>query len=262
MRRVIPLSLVAVTVSLAAHSNQAGEWGDLKGRFVYDGEPPVRKPIQITADEQYCGRHNLLEEQLVVNRGNNGAANIIVWLLLRRGQPIPPVHESYAKVETAEVKLDSTKCRIDPHVRLLRTTQTLLMRNTDPIGDGLKIDTFSNPAINVLLAPGGELRHQFPAPERLPARVSCPVHPWESGWLLVKEHPYMAASDEDGGFEIKSLPAGKWTFQFWHEKSGYVSEVKLHGKPVTWPRGRLEIEIEPGGNNLGEVKLPPTLFEK
>jgi hypothetical protein len=157
--------------------------------------------------------------------------------------------------------LESTKCRIDRHVTLLRTSQTLRLRNTDPIGDGIKIDSLINPPLNVLLAPGGEQDVQLPDAERLPARVSCPIHPWESGWLLVQEHPYMAVSDEAGHFEIAHLPAGTWTFQFWHETVGYLQEVTVDGKAATWRRGRVEITIGSSGTDLGTIELAPSVFE-
>ena len=51
-------------VLLAAGASFDG--GDLKGRFVYDGTPPARKPVVITADKEFCGKQNILEENLVV----------------------------------------------------------------------------------------------------------------------------------------------------------------------------------------------------
>jgi hypothetical protein len=238
----------------------ADSWGNLKGRFVYDGQPPVRKPINITADVEFCGKKQLLEEHLVVNPTNNGVANVIVWLFLGRGDTAPQVHESYAKTARADVVLDSAYCRFEPHVCLLRTTQTLILRNSDPIGDSAKIDTLSNPPINLTLPTRAEVRHQFTNEERLPARVSCGIHPWESGWLLVKELPYMAVSDEDGRFQIENLPVGTWTFQVWHEQAGYVDQVKIDGKPTSWARGRVQIDIQAGENDLGELILAPSLF--
>lgn len=234
--------------------------GDLKGRFVYDGNPPVRKPVVITADQAFCGKQNILEENLVVNPANRGVANVIVWLYLARGDAPPAIHSSYAETEKAEVHMDCHGCRFDPHARVLRITQTLLIRNLNPIGDSAKIDTLSNPPINIVIPIEGQWRQSYASAERMPARVSCSLHPWESGWLLVKEHPYMAVSNADGSFAIKNLPAGKWTFQFWHEQSGYLTEVKFQGKPTAWKRGRVEFEIKPGENDLGDVLLAPDLF--
>jgi hypothetical protein len=109
------------------------------------------------------------------------------------------------------------------------------------------------------------LEHQFnrngkPEPENLPSPVSCSIHPWMRGWLLIKDHPYMGVSDADGKVVIKNLPVGKWTFQFWHERAGNLREVKRNGESVQWTRGRLEVEIKPSLNDLGEIKLGPSLF--
>ena len=82
-----------------------------------------------------------------------------------------------------------------------------------------------------------------------------------TGWLVVKDNPYMAASDENGELVIENLPVGKWTFQLWQEKAGYVAKAKQNGKSVSWRRGRMEVEIKPGENDLGEIKLAPSLFK-
>ncbi|NLF72232.1 MAG: carboxypeptidase-like regulatory domain-containing protein [Candidatus Anammoximicrobium sp.] len=250
----------ASVASLLVAANAPFDGGDLKARFVYDGDPPVRKPAVITADQDFCCKQNILEEHVVVNPANRGLANVIVWLYLARKDAPPTIHPSYAETEKAEVHLDCDGCRFEPHAQVLRTTQTLLIRNLNPIGDSAKIDTLSNPPINIVIPIKGQWRQAFPNAERMPARVSCSLHPWESGWLLVKDNPYMAVSDADGSFVIKNLPPGKWTFQFWHEQAGYLTEVKFQGKTTAWKRGRAEFEIKPGENDLGEVLLAPGSF--
>lgn len=71
----------------AAGSSFAG--GDLLGRFVYDGDPPERKPVVVTADKEFCGKQNILEEHLVVDPGNRGLANVFIWLYLARDEALP-----------------------------------------------------------------------------------------------------------------------------------------------------------------------------
>ena len=240
----------------------AEEWGHLSGTLVFDGPIPTPVPENITKDQEFCGKHNLVDEALVVNPENGGVANVVVYLYQSRGDAAPPVHPSYAKTAQAEVVLDNSKCRFDPHICLVRTTQTLVLGNKDPIPHNSKVDTFVNPAINPIIPAGGKFPHKFTEPERLPAQVTCSIHPWMNGWIVVKDHPYSAASDKDGKFTIKNLPAGKWTFQFWQEKAGYLQQVTVGGKPAEWSRGRVEIEIKPGENDLGQIKLAPAVFEK
>jgi hypothetical protein len=247
---------------MLASTVAAADWGHLRGRFVFDGEPPVRKPVLITADKEFCGNKDLLEEEVVVKPDSKGLANVAVWIYRARGEAPLPVHASYAETAKAEVCLDADGCRFNPHVGLLRTAQTLWIRNRNPIGDSAKIDTLQNPPINITLPVGSEVRHSFSTVERMPVRVSCSLHPWECGWLIVRDDPYMGVSDEDGRFQIKDLPVGKWTFQVWHEKAGYVTQVKTREKASTWPRGRVELSIKTGDNDLGEILLSAELFAK
>ena len=83
------------------------------------------------------------------------------------------------------------------------------------------------------------------------------------GWVAVKDDPYFAVSGKDGGFEIQNLPAGSWTFQVWHEKARFVTEVQRNGQPASWSKGRFTIEIAPDGTaDLGEIRVAPSLFGK
>jgi hypothetical protein len=60
-------------------------------------------------------------------------------------------------------------------------------------------------------------------------------------------------SKSDGTFSISKLPVGNLEFQVWHERVGYLVTP-------SWPRGRFEVQIRPGRNNLGTIKLSPDKF--
>ena len=218
----------------------------------------------ITKDQEVCGKHNLVDESLVVNGDNQGIANVVVFLALERRQKAPKVHPSYESDATGQVEFDNHNCRFEPHVTLLRTTQSLLIGNKDPVGHNTKVDTLKNPAINPIVPAGGEMKQKFSKEERLPCRVSCNIHPWMTGWLLVKETPYIAVSDADGRIEIKNVPAGQWTFQVWHEFGGgsYVTEVTLDGKNQKWKKGKWEIDVQAGDNDFGTIAIPASFFKK
>ena len=142
---------------------------------------------------------------------------------------------------------------------LLWTTQSLLIKNSDAVGHNTKIEVIANPAINDIVPAGATLLRQFPQTERSPAApVACSIHPWMNAWLVVRDNPYFAVSNQDGDLEIKNLPAGEWTVQFWHEKPGYVVDVKLGDKKTEWKRGRLDVKIENGKVvDLGVVRFAP-----
>jgi hypothetical protein len=240
------------------------QWGNLSGTFVYDGTPPAANPLVVTKDEAVCGKHKLVDEQLVVNPSNKGIANIVVFMYLTRNDPKPAVHPDYAAAAGAEVHMDNQNCRFEPRVALVQTNQTLVVGNKDAVGHNTKIDTLApeNSPINPIIPASSSISQTYAGAERLPVRVSCNIHPWMTGWLVVKDNPYFAVTDANGRFEIPNVPVGKWTFQFWQEKSGYVSAVKVNGKAEQWGKGRQEFVIKPGENDLGTIQVAASLFNK
>ncbi|MEX0820058.1 MAG: methylamine utilization protein [Pirellulaceae bacterium] len=255
MKHVATLIVLAASL-VGSTSLSAAEWGDLKVTFIYDGAAPAPTAINVNKDPQFCGQFPLVDESLVVNKENGGIANVIAYLYTRSG-PKPAVHPDYAETAEDKVVLDNEKCRFEPHVVLLQTTQTLVLKNTDSVGHNTNYSTFTNPPQNILIPSGGQVEQKLTQPERLPAKVACNIHPWMSSWLVVQDTPYSGVSNKDGELVIKNLPVGKWTFQFWQEAGGYVAKVKQDGKATEWTRGRLEVTIKPGMNDLGEVKYKP-----
>ena len=262
--RITLLLLMTVTLLFIGNciSLKAAEWGDLSLRFVYDGLPPKAKAVTITRDQAVCAKHALVDESLLVNAENRGLANVAVYLYLKRGVEAPPVHASYVQTRNDDVVLDNIHCRFKPHFTLIRTSQTLVLTNSDSVSHNSKLDCLRNASINPVIPAKGKLEHRFFASERLPSQVSCSVHPWMVGWLLVTDTPYMAISDDDGNVNIENLPIGTHTFQVWHERIGYVKSVKINDRPATWNKGRVTIEIKSGENALGEVRLATDLFEE
>lgn len=255
------LLTAALAAGLSASAVFAGEGGTLRGQFVYDGKAPMPDPVAVTADKAFCGKHKLVDESLVVGEGS-GVANVIVYLYLKRGESVD-VHPAYAALKDQKVQLDNEKCRFNPRVALLWTQQQITLGNKDAIGHNTKIDCLTNKPINPLLPPGGSIDHKFDEAERLPVQVGCNIHPWMRAWLVIRDNPYFAVTDAEGKFEIKHIPPGDWQFQFWHEKVGYVRNVKIDGNEFEWSRGRLDVSVADGKtNDVGTVKLSPAIFEQ
>lgn len=243
--------LIAATVS-------AAEWGTLKGRFVFDGKKPEQAKINPNKDVEVCSKHPLLDESLVVG-DEGGLANVVVFLRTKTTD----IHPDYAAKATEKVVLDNKDCRFQPHMLAIRTGQPLEIKNSDPVGHNTNATLRVNPPFNVIVASGGMDTKTLKSAETLPVEVTCNIHPWMKGWLVVRPDPYFAVSEKDGTFEIKNLPAGKdLEFQVWQEKSGYVQKAKIGGKPADWARGRFKMTIKPGDNDLGEINLDPVQFAK
>lgn len=247
-------SMVGLMIALVA-LDQAGaaEWGSLKGRFVVDGAPPTLPPLQVTKDK-FCIQTKPVNETVVIGE-NGGLANAVVYVFLGRRGKID-IHPDYEAQMSEPIELDNKGCAFHPHVLLIRTNQPFILKNSDPVGHNTNTGAF-----NEIIPSGEEREKEFTKSESLPSPVSCNIHPFMKGVLLVQDHPYMASSAEDGTFEIKNLPAGEFNFQFWHEAPGYLRDVNFNGGS-TDRRGRAKLTIPAGGTlDLGDIKVPASSLQ-
>jgi hypothetical protein len=237
---------------------QAAEWGTITGRIVYDGKAPTLPALKVDKEQNVCG-DTKPDESLIVGP-DGGLQNAAVYLKTDNVDIAP----EYEKTAKDDVVLDNKTCRFEPHVLVLRTTQTLVIKNSDPppTGHNTKLDALSNDSFNDLIPAGAEIRKAMAKPEALPVKVGCSIHPFMGGWVLVRPNPYAVVTDADGKFEVKDLPAGKeLEFQLWQEKSGYLKEAKNKDVKVD-KKGRFKLTVKPGENKLGDFVVGPALFKK
>jgi len=254
MKKLLTFAAVALAGVMLSATSASAQWGDLKMKFVVDGKAPTMKKLDANKDPAVCAKAPLFEETFVAGKGG-GLKNVIVFLVPEKGAKVK-VHDAYAKDAAAKVELDNNKCQFVPHVALVRTGQTLVLKNSDPVGHNSKLDFFLNTPQNPIIPANGEFPIKgadLSKPEKRATQVSCSIHPWMSAWVLVQDHPYMGVSDDDGVVTIKNLPAGKHSFQLWQEAVGNVNPT---GK-VKAIKGKAEITIKEGENDLGELKVAP-----
>ncbi len=233
-----------------------GDWGTLTGRIIYDGKAPAPQPIDTSKDPN-C-KTKLETENLLVGP-DGGLANAVI-MLRTKNVKVNPEYDATAK---DEITLDNRNCRFEPHVEIVRLSQTLLLKNSDPTGHNSNLSPLLNTAINPVLAAGGEpVPYHFTTEEAIPVKVGCNIHPWMGAWIVARKDPYAAVTDKDGNFTIKDLPAGKeLEFRLWQESAGYLKNAKFKaGKTDT--RGTFKIKIKPGKNDLGDIKVPSSIFKK
>jgi plastocyanin len=252
-----PLCLVAAIALAIPSMAFAEEWGTIKGRFVFGGAAPTPAELKADKDVEVCGKHKLLAEELVVG-ADKGVANVVVFVR-DKGVKVNP---DAAKSASAKVVLDNKDCRFEPHVAFVQVGQELVVKNSDTVGHNSNIATVKNAPSNNLIPAGGEAAVKFTSDEAVPAQVTCNIHPWMKSWLVVRPNPYAAVSKADGTFEIKDVPVGEVELQFWHEKAGYLTEMKIGGKDDKAPKGRKKVAVAAAGTDLGEIELAPGVFQK
>jgi len=237
--------------SSTASEEPVGEgWGTLTGRFVYKGTAPTPAAIDVSK-EPMCVQHNVVDESLTVGE-DGGLANVVIYVRTKDVKVHPDAEASAAE----KITLDNHNCRFEPHVLPIRLSQTLVLKNSDPFGHNSNLQPLGDTAINPILPAGGTQDYNFNREQSIPVPVSCNIHPWMKGYIVPRENPYVAISGADGSFELANLPSGTLEFQVWQEKAGYL-EAKSD-----WSRGRFEMTIRPGDNDLGTIEVDPAVFEK
>ena len=244
-----------LAVGLLASSAAAEGWGTLVGRFVVEGSVP--KPVaHAPGNDPVCHAAAPIDDSVLVGE-EGGLANAVVYVRPPRGKVLS-VHPDLAAA-AEPIELTNRQCAFLPRVSVVQTGQPLVVKNDDPTAHNTKFDLLKNTALNQLIPAGGEFTATFDTAESLPTPVSCNVHPFMRGYVLVRDDPYAAISDADGRFKIEHLPAGEHQFQLWHE-TGYLKEVAFKGGEAD-RRGRMRLTIPADGElDLGEVRVPAELL--
>lgn len=255
MKNELKMALVGLALVMGSVSSLRGEeWGNLKIKFVYDGQPPKMNELKVDKDVQVCAMPKKFEEKLVVS--SSGGLRDVLMFISPEGDKKVPVHPSYNDSAQSEVRIDNDKCRFEPRVVVVRTSQTLVIGNKDSVGHNSKVDFSANPAINPIIPAASDQKVKFKKPEKRQSPISCSIHPWMSGWVLVRDEPYMAVSNAEGEIVMENVPVGKWQFQLWQEELGYVAKpVDASGKAQDWKKGKVTFEIKAGDNDLGVFKV-------
>ncbi len=186
--------------------------GSIRGSVVYAGQPLARRPLPVTEDVEVCGTTEKYSSELIVNAANRGLQNVVV--------SIKEISKGKAWVLPEEgASLDQKGCSFSPHVLIVPAGETFNVLNNDGILHNLHMHAHENRSINKAQPKFlTTLKMKFPLAEFI--KVTCDVHSWMEGWIVVADHPYYAVSDENGAFRIGDVPPGSYVLEFWHEKLG------------------------------------------
>ena len=163
-----------------------------------------------------AGRANEIKGKVSV-QGIKSAENIAVY--------VDVIADKKFDAPAEHVVIDQKKMAFAPHVAVVQQGTTVEFLNSDPVGHNVYWPSISgNKALkgNLGTWPKGE-KKPYVFKDLGVASLLCNVHPEMSGYVVVVPTPYFALTDKDGNFEIKNIPAGKYTLKTWSED----------GKPVT-----------------------------
>ena len=134
------------------------------------------------------------------------------------------------------IVIDQRKMAFIPHVVAVQQGTTVDFLNSDPVGHNVYWPSISGNkklSHNLGTWPKGE-KKPFQFNDLGTASLLCNVHPEMSGYVVVVPTPYFAVTDKDGNFEIKNVPAGKYTLKTWSEDGKPTTQaVDLSGASAT-----------------------------
>lgn len=238
----------------------------LKGKVVFDGDPPAPMPLKDSImksmkDVDFCTSNNPVDQTWLVDPNNKGIQNVVVWLRAPKDKYLAVPDDQKKRNDT--VLIDQPVCQFEPHVVALYPTyfdakekkqvptgQTFKVKNSAKINHNTNLGgkITINPSKNLMLATDKELQYDAKAaskPDRIASEdlinIKCDIHPWMTAKAWVFDHPFAAVTNKEGAFEIKGLPEGELTLAYWHESFGESPKTQ-------------SITIK-GGDNTQELKL-------
>ncbi len=121
-----------------------------------------------------------------------------------------------------------------PHVLPILVGTTVDFLNSDDVLHNVFSPDPCAGKFNLGTWPKGQIRtYTFKQPN-CTAVILCNVHPEMEAYVVVVETPYFAVTDKEGNYEIKDVPAGKYTLKIWHEKlKGEAASVEVPAKGET-----------------------------
>lgn len=204
----------------------AAQAGEVTGKIVLEGTPGKNAAIKMNADP-VCLRENKgaqMQEFFVGEAGVLG--NVFVYVKDGLG------NYTYDK-PTTPVKLDQQGCRYHPHVFGIMVGQEFDIVNSDPTLHNIHAIPKDNQEFNTAQPiQNMKTTHVFTAKEVM-VPFKCDVHGWMNAYVGVLDHPYYSVSGQDGKFDIKTLPAGTYTLEAWHEKLGTQTQSVTIGPKET-----------------------------
>jgi plastocyanin len=193
----------------------------IRGTIKLDGDPEPPKPVDMSQKPDCVKLHagkQVLEDRLIVGP-EKGLKDVFVYI--KKGL------EKYKfELPNEPAVLDQKDCMFAPHVFGMMVGQDLEILNSDPVNHNINVKEV-NPFNAAQVAKGPSILKQkwFKKPG-IPVSFQCDVHSWMHAYACVLEHPYYAVTKEDGKFEIKNLPPGKYTLAVWHEpRLGALGEL-------------------------------------
>lgn len=215
------LPLLLALVAVAAQDDTAA----VQGRVTLQGKAPApRKFKAFDEKSQAAYPDGVTVEPVLLDKDRHVRSALVYVKSGLEGKTFPVPKEPR--------RLDVENFQLAPRMMGIMVGQELIVTSKDPVMHAVHALPWKNKEFNTGLTKVGQsFKATFTTPEvAIKVKTEC-LHDWERAWVAVLAHPFYAVTDEQGRYEIKGLPPGKYTIEVWQEFCGPVSrEIEVQSK--------------------------------
>lgn len=215
------VALLCLSVSARAYEEKAlaeGATGWAQGTIKIDRDVP---PMEVEVTHHHEGCAPLIKHRGIM-ASDRHLSDVAVWIEgIESGKPLP----------TDPVLLDQISCEFVPHVFAINPKQPLTIKTSDQVLHNVSAHLGEEELFDLAMPVQGMSLWRRPiekdgAPlQSGNVRFSCRAgHSWMEAWAIVRDHPYVTVSGEDGTWRIDAVPPGTYTLKFWHPVLGEFTE--------------------------------------
>ncbi|MGA7920777.1 MAG: carboxypeptidase regulatory-like domain-containing protein [Candidatus Acidiferrales bacterium] len=214
-------TIVMISSAMVVFATPPAGSGVISGKVTYTGTPPKMKPIDMSKEPSCAKQH---ATPVLTQNVTTGPGNSLQWVVVYIS-----AGDEAASAPSQPVRYDQKGCEYMPHVLPMFVDQPLQIYNDDQTSHNIHPLAKVNQEWNKSQPPGAPpIDTKWDKPEFVP--VKCNIHPWMHGYFVVLKTNHYAVTGEDGSFEIKGLPAGKYTVTAWQEQYGNkTQDVTISG---------------------------------
>ncbi len=193
--------------------------GVIKGTVKFTGTVPPPTVHKTGKFSKACGPEKVSESLIVKDQK---VKNAVLWL---EGKKVKKL-----KGKPGVLTLDQKKCTYIPHVLAMPRETELQILSSDPINHNIHTYSFDNDPINIMFLPGQDYSQEMEEAEVV--KVSCDLHSWMEAYIVVTPSSLFSVTGDNGTFEIKGVPEGKYKLKVWHEALGEQTRKVKVGEGV------------------------------
>ena len=202
---------VAMGSALMVFATPPAGSGSITGKVTYTGTPMKMKPIDMSKEPSCAKQH---ATPITTENVATGPGNTLEWVVVYIS-----AGDEGTTTPSQGVRYDQKGCQYLPHILPMLAGQQLQIYNDDQTSHNIHPLAKANQEWNKSQPPGSPpIDTKWDKPEFI--AVKCNIHPWMHGYFAVLKTSHYSVTGEDGTFDIKGLPPGKYTVTAWQEQYG------------------------------------------